>query len=68
MIDKAHENRVRRKADRQGLTLTKSRVRDPDAPHFGVWTLTRITTHGNVREVAHGTLDAIEQHLTRRST
>lgn len=37
---KALENRMRRVAERQGLTLTKSRRRDPRAIGFGTYTLT----------------------------
>jgi hypothetical protein len=35
MTGKAHENRLRRMADRQGLRLEKSRRRDPLAPDYG---------------------------------
>lgn len=37
---KALENRLRRVAERQGLTLTKSRRRDPRAIGYGTFTLT----------------------------
>lgn len=37
---KAIENRMRRVAERQGLTLTKSRRRDPRAIGYGTFTLT----------------------------
>lgn len=37
---KTVENRMRRAADRQGLTLTKSRRRDPRAIGYGTYTLT----------------------------
>jgi hypothetical protein len=67
MIDKARENRARRKAARQGLILSKvSRVRDPDAPGYGEWRLDRTTTGG--RAVARGTLSEIEAYLTRRTS
>jgi hypothetical protein len=33
--DKAYENRLRRAAERQGLTLYKARVRDPLALDYG---------------------------------
>lgn len=36
-VDKAHENRVRRAAERQGFVLTKSRRRDPLATDFGFY-------------------------------
>ncbi len=35
MTAKAHENRLRRMADRQGLRLEKSRRRDPLARDYG---------------------------------
>ncbi len=35
MTDKAHEERVRRTAEHQGLRLEKSHRRDPEAPDFG---------------------------------
>ena len=39
-ITKARENQARRAAQRQGLRLTKARVRDPLARDFG-WHITR---------------------------
>ncbi len=53
--------RLRRKAARQCLRLSKSRRRDPDAFDYGRWTLTRNPT-GEV--VASGTLADMEKHLT----
>ena len=35
--DKTHEDRLRRMAHRQGLTLQKSRTRDPSAVDYGQW-------------------------------
>lgn len=40
VADKAHENRIRRAAERQGFTLIKSRVRDPLALDYG-WHIRR---------------------------
>ena len=37
--NKVRENRLRRKAARQGLILEKSRRRDPDALDFGLYAL-----------------------------
>lgn len=37
--DKIRENRLRRAAQRQGLTLTKSRRRDPRATDYGKYML-----------------------------
>jgi len=57
-----HGFRQRRKAARQGLTLSKSRRRDPDATDFGAWSLVRV----NGRVVLKGTLQDVERFLTRR--
>lgn len=35
MEDKVRENKLRRKAERIGLRIEKSRVRDPMAPDYG---------------------------------
>jgi len=40
-FDKAVENRLRRVAERQGLTLRKNRRRDKRAVDYGVWYLER---------------------------
>jgi hypothetical protein len=37
---KARENRVRRSAERQGYTLSRSRRRDPKALGYGTYSLT----------------------------
>ncbi len=65
---KVRENRLRRMADRQGLTLTKSRRRDPRALDYGKWTITSQTEPGwQVAELVgheHGlTLDELEAQL-----
>jgi hypothetical protein len=46
-VDKAHENALRRSAERQGFRLAKSRVRDPLALVYG-WHI-----YQGRREVAH---------------
>ncbi len=61
--EKMQAQRVRRKAARQCLRLSKSRRRDPDAVDYGRWTLTRNPT-GEV--VASGALADIERYLSRR--
>jgi hypothetical protein len=45
--EKIYENRLRRAAERQGLTLSKSRRRDPLATDYG-WHI-----HKGRRELAH---------------
>ncbi|MGI8681150.1 MAG: hypothetical protein ACR2JO_03250 [Mycobacteriales bacterium] len=37
--EKVRENRLRRMAARQGLSLSKSRRRDPRALDYGAWTV-----------------------------
>ena len=71
--DKVRENRLRRKAERQGLILQKSRLRDPQAVGYGTYRLVDAAT--NSVEVwgsqsGYGlTLDEIEAALNRgRST
>lgn len=46
-MDKAHENKVRRAAERQGFRLVKSRTRDPLAIDYG-WHILR-----GRRQLAH---------------
>ena len=58
---KARENRLRRKAGRQGYTLAKSRLRDPDATGYGTYTLT--PAKGKPRTFP--SIDAVEAFLTR---
>jgi len=50
MLDdsKVRENRLRRKLDRMGYRLTKSRVRDPDALTYGGYQIEDIQTGGVV--------------------
>ena len=45
MTDKVRENRLRRKADRMGYSLRRSRRRDPDALEHGRYGLFDVT-HG----------------------
>ena len=67
-MDKVRENRLRRKADRQGLRLIKSRRRDPDAIDFGGYMLADIQTGGAVLGSGHflyqADLDEVESYLT----
>jgi hypothetical protein len=37
--DQVRENRLRRAAERQGRTLTKSKLRDPDAKGYGTYSV-----------------------------
>jgi hypothetical protein len=45
---KVLENRLRRAADRQGMRLEKSRLRDPRAIGYGTFMLSDATTHAAV--------------------
>jgi hypothetical protein len=58
---KVRENRIRRKAERQGYKLEKSRRRDPDATDYGMFTLT--SAKGTPRTFK--SIDAVEKFLTR---
>lgn len=48
MTDKVQENRIRRMAARQGLTLAKSRRRDPHATDYGGYMLIDTATNAVV--------------------
>lgn len=67
--EKARESMLRRKADRFGLKLTKSRVRDPDAYDYGLYALIDIKTGGAKNPALAGqwvhswTLDQVEHWL-----
>lgn len=70
MDDKVRENRLRRMADRQGLTLQKSRRRDPRALDYGRWFIIRAENdsgHWRSRELVSPeqgmTLDEVETYL-----
>lgn len=68
--EKVRENRLRRKADRMGYQLIKSRSRDPDAMDYGLYALINVDTNGAVnpaiaqRWVCSWTLDDVEEFLT----
>jgi hypothetical protein len=62
--EKVRENRLRRMAGRQGLTLTRSRRRDPRALDFGLYWL----TNRDGRKVGNPdgmSPDDVERYLTR---
>lgn len=64
MTDKVRENRLRATASRRGLSLTKSRRRDPRAVDYGMYWLIDVRTN-KIRspEVGLANLDAVEQWL-----
>jgi hypothetical protein len=59
--DKVREDRLRRMAQRQGLTVQKSRRRDPLALDFGVYYVMR----GADTIDSPSSLDELEEYLTR---
>ncbi len=66
--EKIRENRLRRMAERQGLTLTKSRRRDQRALDYGRWHIIEAAT-GNVVIGGDGfTTDEVEAYLTGERT
>lgn len=68
MTDKVRQNRLRRMAERQGLSLTKSRRRDPNALDFGGYMLVDSATNtvvaGSVPVPFSLSLDEVEAWLT----
>lgn len=58
---KTRENRLRRVAERQGLTFTKNRRRDPRAVDYGHYYLAR----DGVQVLDAQNLDEIERFLTQ---
>lgn len=65
---KVHENRLRRKAERQGLRLVKSRRRDEDASDFGLYWLEDARSEPSTPTGKGLTLQEIEARLTHRKT
>jgi hypothetical protein len=67
--DKVRENRLRRMAERQGLTLRKSRRRDPRALEYGLFDLVEATERadGTYRGRPMLTLDEVEAQLTGKA-
>lgn len=67
--EKTRENRLRRAAERQGLSLQKSRRRDPRAVDFGTYMLVDQQTNAVVASLKSGyglTLEDVEEELTRK--
>ena len=68
--EKSREARLRRKADRCGYTLSRSRSRDPDAIDYGLFALFDVQTGGAVnpaiaqRWTHSWTLDEVEDWLS----
>ena len=58
--EKVRENRLRRMAQRQGLTIRKSARRDPRAIDYGRWWV----VHSDERIVELTDIDALERYLT----
>ena len=62
-ISPARDIRARRAAQRQGLTLSKTRTRDPRALTYGKWTLTNDTTGEPVPGAHLVPFDVVEKKL-----
>jgi hypothetical protein len=69
MSSDVRENRLRRMAKRQGLTVLKSRRRDPRAIDYGGYMLvdarTNLVVAGGSPHPYSLDLDEVEAHLTR---
>jgi len=69
---KVWENRLRRKAARQGLMLQKSRLRDPDAIGYGTYMLVDASMNAVAFADWHApngyglSLDDVEDYLSGR--
>ena len=67
---KTRENLLRRKADRQGLRLSKSRRRDTRALDYGLYAIFDIRTGGTIHPALANyfvyclTLDQVEEWLS----
>lgn len=68
--EKVRENRLRRMAERRGLTLSKSRRRDTGALDYGLWTVTPGSTISGLagdrlptQTMTFRTLDSVEAFL-----
>jgi hypothetical protein len=69
VTDKARENRARRAADRQGLTLEKSRRRDPRARDFARWWIYDLESGDELLGGKWGvTFDEVETYLEREAS
>lgn len=64
MKEKTRENRLRRMADRQGLTLRKHRRRDPRAIDFGTYYLVDAASNYIVAGERMD-IDEVEHYLTQ---
>ncbi len=62
--EKVRENRLRRMAERQGLTLRKSRTRDPRALDYGTWWISDARTNALLSSETGCGLDDVEDWLT----
>jgi hypothetical protein len=62
--DKIRENRARRAAARQGLTLVKSKRRDRRALDYAVWTIINTQTNA-VEKDGRLSIDEVERFLNR---
>jgi len=59
--EKTRETRLRRMAERQGLTIRKSRRRDPRAIDYGRWWVVHSNTDRRLVELTD--IDSLERYL-----
>ena len=68
--EKAKEVRLRRTAQRQGLTVARSRSRNPMAPDYGYYAIADMNTNAweaGISSTGHSmTLDDVEKWLADR--
>ena len=62
--EKIRENRLRRMAARQGLTLTRSKRRDPRALDYGVYWIGDANNQALLTNERGIDLDEVEKYLT----
>lgn len=67
MSENALESRLRRKARSQGLTLTRSRCRTPEAPEYGRYFISDSTTQALLTSQFGITLDEADDWLAQEA-
>jgi hypothetical protein len=71
-LDKVRENRLRRMAQRQGLRLVKSRLRDPRAIGYGGYMLVDAAMNtvvcGEIDSAQALDLDEVEAYLSQENS
>ena len=68
LLGPTQENRVRRMAERQGLSLRKSRRQDPQAYNYGIYWIADPHRNALVSDESGMSLDEAERWLTDRDS